>query len=131
MNLEIGCLKGLKELPPRYRKAVLKQFLLRWWFQCCRFFESRLAADAAAEAAEMMSLLRRGSNLNMRIKKHVSNIVAYISRIFLMAALAKKKTELATLPNFDAPFLSQKANKENADMNQYWYSESSIQVAHL
>ena len=45
-----------------------------------------------------------------------------------MAGLAKKKMELASAPNFDAPFLSQKANKENADMNQYWYSESSIQV---
>ena len=47
---------------------------------------------------------------------------------FTMAAAAKKKVELASVPNFDAPFLSQKANKENADMNQYWYSESSIQV---
>jgi hypothetical protein len=45
-----------------------------------------------------------------------------------MAALAKKKMELASVPNFDAPFLSQTANKENADMNQYWYSQSSIQV---
>ena len=43
-------------------------------------------------------------------------------------ALAKKKIALASVPNFDAPFLSQTANKENADMNQYWYSESSIQV---
>jgi hypothetical protein len=45
-----------------------------------------------------------------------------------MSSLAKKKIELASVPNFEAPFLSQKANKENADMNQYWYSESSIQV---
>jgi hypothetical protein len=45
-----------------------------------------------------------------------------------MAVSAKKKTELAGVPNFDAPFLSQRANKENAEMNQYWYSESSIQV---
>jgi hypothetical protein len=45
-----------------------------------------------------------------------------------MAALAKKRMELASVPNFDAPFLSQAANKENADMNQYWYSQPSIQV---
>jgi hypothetical protein len=48
-----------------------------------------------------------------------------------MAALAKKRMELASVPNFDAPFLSQAANKENADMNQYWYSQSSIQVPSL
>ena len=53
----------------------------------------------------------------------------FASQCFTMAAAAKKKVELASVPNFAAPFLSQKANKENADMNQYWYSESSIQVA--